>query len=128
MVMRSPALTMNTRLNATRGVGFFAKVMAFFVALMRRVFGRETMFIYEFSGGTGGEVVLAPRVAGSIVHKSLTVNRLFVQAGSFLANAGDVQARLRCGGLRTLFGGEGLFLLECSGHGDVFVSSYGGIM
>jgi uncharacterized protein (TIGR00266 family) len=34
---------------------------------------------------------------------------------------------VRFGGLRTLFGGEGLVLLECVGDGDVFVNSYGGI-
>jgi len=37
---------------------------------------------------------------------------VLVQAGSYLASAGAVDTRLTWGGLRTLFGGEGLFLLD----------------
>jgi uncharacterized protein (TIGR00266 family) len=52
---------------------------------------------------------------------------LFVQAGGYLASSPDVDMRVRFGGLRTLFGGEGLTLLQCTGRGDVFVNSYGGV-
>ena len=30
--------------------------------------------------------------------------------------------------MRGLFGGEGLFFLECSGNGELFINSYGGII
>jgi uncharacterized protein (TIGR00266 family) len=128
MVTRTPALGMRTRLNAGRKSGFFGVLVAFFVALLRKLLGRETMFVNEFSGQFGGEVVVAPSLSGHIVSKRLSAStRLFVQRGSWLASTGDVDARLRFGGLRTLLGGEGLVLLECSGDGDVFVNSYGGI-
>jgi uncharacterized protein (TIGR00266 family) len=129
MVTRTPALGMATRLNAGRRAGFFRVVVAFFVALMRKFLGGETMFVNEFSGPSGGEVVLAPSLSGHIVQKRLGGGaRLFVQRGSYLASTGDVDTRLRFGGLRTLLGGEGLVLLECVGEGDVFVNSYGGIV
>jgi uncharacterized protein (TIGR00266 family) len=128
MVTRTPALGMATRLNAGKRAGFFRIIVAFFVALMRKLFGGETMFVNEFSGPTGGEVVLAPSLAGHIMQKQLGGGqRLFVQRGSWLASTGDIDAKLRFGGLRTLLGGEGLVLLECQGTGDVFVNSYGGI-
>src|ERR1041384_2969608 len=68
MVLRSPALTMTTRLNAGRRTGIFRAIWAFFVALCRKIFGGETMFINEFTGDGGGEVVLAPGPAGAL-HK-----------------------------------------------------------
>lgn len=128
MVRRSTALEIDTRLNASKKGGFFGVIVAFFVALMRRFFGGETMFLNEFWGPRGGEVVLAPKLSGHILRKTLDGTRtLFVQSGGYLASTAGVDTLLRFGGLRTLFGGEGLVLLQCSGQGDVFVNSYGGI-
>lgn len=129
MVSMTPSLSFDTRLNANRKAGFFAKIGSFFRAAMRKIMGGETMFINEFSSPAGGEVVLAPKLSGSIVHHRLAgQGTLFVQAGSYLASIGEVETKLRWGGLRTLFGGEGLALMGCSGQGDVFVNSYGGIV
>lgn len=129
MVMRTPAVQMQTRLNAGYHPGPFRLLWAFLVALLRKLLGGETMFVNDFHGAAGGEVVVAPALAGSIVQKQLAPGRsLFVQRGSYLANTGSIDTRLRFGGLRTLFGGEGLVLLECSGEGDLFVNAYGGIV
>lgn len=128
MVRQSTALEMETRLNATRRGGAFGWIVAVFVALLRRFLGGETMFVNEFWGPQGGEVVLAPKLSGHIQRKTLDGKRtLFVQTGGYLASTPDIDTRLRFGGLRTLFGGEGLILLQCAGRGDVFVNSYGGI-
>ena len=128
MVRQSTSLQVETRLNASRRGGALALLVAFFVALMRRLLGGETMFLNEFSGPQGGEVVLAPKLSGQIMKKTLDGTRtLFVQTGGYLASTSDIDTRLRFGGLRTLFGGEGLMLLQCTGRGDVFVNSYGGI-
>jgi uncharacterized protein (TIGR00266 family) len=126
MVTRTPAIEMSTRLNAGRRAGVFRVIWAFFVAVLRKFLGGETMFVNEFRGS--GEVVLAPSLAGHIVQRTLAgTQRLFVQAGSYLASTGEIDTRLRFGGIRTLFGGEGLVLLECSGTGELFVNSYGGV-
>jgi uncharacterized protein (TIGR00266 family) len=128
MVLRSPALEMTTRLNAGRRGGFLRVIRAFFVALIRKLVGGETLFVNEFHGATGGEVVVAPSLAGNIVQRDVREGeRFFVQRGSYLASTGSVDTRVRFGGLRTLFGGEGLVLLECAGTGQVFVNSYGGV-
>lgn len=129
MVRRAPHLSMRTRLNASRSTGVFGVVWAFIVALIRRLVGAETMFVNEFSASAPGEVVLAPSLSGHIMHRRLGASeRMLVQTGSYLASTGDVDMRVRWGGLRTLFGGEGLVLLECSGQGDLFLNSYGGIL
>jgi len=128
MVRQSTSLDVETRLNASRRSGVWGAIVAFFVALIRRVLGGETMFLNEFSGPGGGEVVLAPKLSGNIMRKSLDGTRtVFVQAGGYLASSPGIDMQVRFGGLRTLFGGEGLTLLQCTGQGDVFVNSYGGI-
>lgn len=129
MVRRDPHVTMSTRLNASRKSGIFGVIVAFFAALIRKFAGGETVFVNDFAAPTAGEVVLAPTLSGHIVHRQLGgQERLFVQSGSYLASSGDVNTRVRWGGLRALFGGEGLVLLECSGAGDLFINSYGGIV
>jgi uncharacterized protein (TIGR00266 family) len=128
MVRQSAQLEVETRLNASRKRGFFGLIAALVIALLRRFLGGETLFVNEFWGPSGGEVVLAPNLSGHIIQKTLDGTRtLFVQTGGYLASTADIDTRLRFGGLRTLFGGEGLVLLQCSGTGDVFVNSYGGI-
>lgn len=130
MVTQTPGLTMQTRLNAGRGAGLWRRVQAFFVAVLRKVFGGETVFVNEFSGPRGGEVVFAPSISGAIVHCTMLPSDppLLVQGGSYLASAGQVDTRLRFAGLRGLLGGEGLFFLESTGVGDLFLNAYGAII
>ena len=127
MVTRSESMGMRVRLNASRKAGALAKVGAFLVALVRRVVGGETFFINEFSAASGGEATFAPTLAGAIMHRRLAGDRLILQSGAYLASAGNVDLRLRWGGLRALLSREGLFFLEASGEGDLFFTSYGGI-
>ncbi|NVB37618.1 TIGR00266 family protein [Pseudenhygromyxa sp. WMMC2535] len=128
MVRQTPGLEMDTRLNAGRSAGFFAKVKAFFAAMARKFLGGETVFVNDFHGPQGGEVVLAPSLSGHIMHQLLDGNRtLFIQASAYLASTGTVDTKLRFGGLKSMLGGEGLVLQECSGQGDVWINSYGGI-
>jgi uncharacterized protein (TIGR00266 family) len=129
MVRRDPRVKMDTRLNASKSGGIFGFLWALVVAIVRKFAGGETMFVNDFSSPASAEVVLAPALSGHIMHRNLVANeRLFVQTGSYLASAGSVNTRVRWGGLRSLFGGEGLVLLECTGQGDLFLNSYGGIV
>jgi len=129
MVRRDTHVTMTTHLNASRSAGVLRKIAAFFVAVARKVFGGETMFVNRFRAASRGEVVFAPALSGQVIHKAITPGaRLFVQTGSYLASSGAIDTRVRFGGLRSLFGGEGLVLLECSGAGDLWVNSYGGVL
>jgi uncharacterized protein (TIGR00266 family) len=129
MVRRDVQVSMSTHLNAGRRAGMLRKLAAFFVALCRKLLGGETMFVNRFRSESRGEVVFAPALSGHVIHKPLAAgSRLFVQTGSYLASAGDIDTKVRFGGLRSMFGGEGLVLLECSGNGDLWVNSYGGVL
>jgi len=128
MVRQSTTLTMDTRLNAGRKAGFFAKLKAVFVAFIRKAMGGESAFVNDFHGPQGGEVVLAPSLSGNIHHHVLDGQKtLFVQAGSYLASTGDIDTKVRFGGLKGMISGEGVTILECTGTGDLFINSYGGI-
>ena len=97
-------------------------------AVTRSVLGGETLFANIFTAKNGsGEITLAPALPGDIT--SLTLNRqtIYVQSGSFLASAPQIDLDLKWGGARTFFGSEGLFLLKASGTGPALLSSYGAI-
>lgn len=127
MVTRAPSVGMRVRLNASRRAGFWGALVAFCIAIARKFLGGETMFFNEFSSEVAGDVTLAPTMSGQIQHRRLAGERIILQAGAFLASAGDVDIRLRWGGIRALLSREGLFFLEAFGTGDLFFSSYGGI-
>lgn len=127
MVARASNLEMDVKLNAGKNPGFFGKVKAMFIALIRKVVGGETFFVNHFHGGQGGWVWLAPALSGGVRHIPLQGQTMLFSTGAFLASAGDVDLKLRFGGLRALLAKEGAFFLEASGHGDLWVTSYGAI-
>jgi uncharacterized protein (TIGR00266 family) len=96
--------------------------------LKRSVLGGESFFINTFRAPSGGELTVSPTLPGDIVHLPLDGSRaLMVQSGSWLASDTGVQVDTKWGGGRTFFSGEGLFLLRCTGAGDMVVSSFGAI-
>jgi uncharacterized protein (TIGR00266 family) len=110
-------------LNATGGL-----IKSIIGAIGRKFFGGETMFINTFTAGQqGGLILIAPSLNGDIIHFPMKGSGLMIQASSFLAGSPGVNVKLKFGGIKTLLGGEGLFLLRADGQGDLFVNSYGGI-
>jgi uncharacterized protein (TIGR00266 family) len=96
-------------------------------SLKRSVMGGESFFQNTFSTETGGEVTLAPPLAGDIVEHELAGESLLIQSGSYMASHPDIELDTKFGGGRSFFGGEGLFLLKATGTGPVYLSSYGAI-
>lgn len=97
-------------------------------ALIRKVTGGESLFAGEYSHPTGGTVSFSPSVPGSVVHQKLDKSSLILTAGSFLACTPDIELKMKFGGLKALFSGEGAFQIECSGTGDLFFNSFGAIV
>ena len=52
---------------------------------------------------------------------------VYLQSGSYLASPETIDIDSKWGGAKTFFSKEGLFMLKCSGTGDLVVSSYGAI-
>lgn len=127
MVARHQQVTMEVKMNASPKASFFAKLKAFFIALIRKVIGGETFFVNHFSAPQPGSVWLAPTMAGQIAHRRMAGERLTLSTGAYLAHVGDLDMRMKFGGLKSLLAKEGAFFLEISGHGDLWFNSYGGV-
>ena len=97
-------------------------------SVIRRLVGGESLLISEYSAPRMAFVSLTPSCPGSVLHRRLDGERFYLTAGSFLACSPDMKLETRFGGLRAFFSGEGGFLLEVAGQGDVFFSSYGGVV
>ena len=100
----------------------------FWRALLRRVFGGESLFVNAFECQSGqGQVVLTQPTPGDIQCVELHGNALFLQPGAFIACGAGVLLRLGWAGFASWFGGEGLFRVQVSGHGPVWFGAYGGV-
>jgi uncharacterized protein (TIGR00266 family) len=96
--------------------------------LRRSLLGGESFFINTFRAPAGGEVSVTATLPGDIVHLPLNGSTpLMVQSGSWLASEPGIDVDTKWGGARSFFSGEGLFMLRCTGVGDMLVSSYGAI-
>ncbi|MDX2380415.1 MAG: TIGR00266 family protein [Acidimicrobiia bacterium] len=96
--------------------------------LRRSVLGGESFFLNTFTAtGADAHVALAPALPGDIMTWSLTGNTVYLQSGSFLAAPGTIDIDSKWGGAKTFFSKEGLFMLKCTGAGELLVSSYGAI-
>jgi len=128
MVARNQQVGMEVKLNAGRGAGFFAKLKALFIALLRRMIGGETFFVNHFTAtGQQGSVWLAPPLSGQVVYRRMQGELLVLSTGAYLAHSGEVDLKLKFGGLRGMLAKEGAFFLAVSGHGDLWFTSYGGV-
>lgn len=97
----------------------------------KRFLSGESLFINEFTAQNGpGTIGVAPSTPGDIKHIHLDGNQaIFLQNSAFLAASMGVNLDTKFQGLmRGFFSGEGLFLIKCSGTGDLFFNSYGGII
>ena len=94
----------------------------------RAVLGGESFFMNTFTAtGPDAHVAVAPSLPGDIIRWPLTGNTVYLQSGSYLASPGSIDIDSKWGGAKTFFSKEGLFMLKCSGHGDLVVSSYGAV-
>jgi uncharacterized protein (TIGR00266 family) len=127
MVARQSDVLMEVKLNAGRSPGFVGKLKAIVVALVRKLVGGETFFVNHFSAPNGGWVWLAPAMSGSVRHVPLQGRTLMLSAGAFIACTGNIDLKAKWGGLRAILAKEGAFMLEASGTGDLWITSYGAI-
>lgn len=95
---------------------------------LKRLVAGESLFLSVFRSPTaGGEIFLAPKFMGDILHYPVTGMGLVVQSTSYLASESDVDIELGFQGFRSLFSGESLFWLNITGSGNVILSSFGAV-
>lgn len=101
---------------------------------MKGGFGRlitgESLFINEFTAKNGpGEIGIAPGSVGDIEHLYLDNETIYLQNSGYVASSPKVELNTKWQGLvKGFFSGEGLFLIRCSGTGDLFFSTYGAMI
>ncbi|MBM3657920.1 MAG: TIGR00266 family protein [Actinobacteria bacterium] len=97
--------------------------------LKRSVLGGESFFMNTFKAtGPDAHVVLAPTLPGDIVTWEMANQTIYLQSGAYLASAETIDIDTKWGGAKTFFSREGLFMLKCTGTGQLVVSSYGAIV
>lgn len=97
--------------------------------LKRSVLGGESLFVTTYTASaSGGWVDVAANLPGDLVVRELTPERpLLLSRGAWLASSADVEVDTKWGGFKSLFGGEGGFLVRLSGAGPVVVACYGAL-
>ena len=96
--------------------------------LARKFLAGESFFFQELVASRGpGEVLFGHPLPGGILDVELDGSYgLIVQKDGYLASTQDIQVDTKMQNLsKGLFSGEGFFVLNVTGKGTVFVSSYG---
>lgn len=96
-------------------------------SLRRGVLGGESLFMTTFTApDQGGWVDVAPQLPGDVAVIDVSENQpMIVDRGSWLAAEVGIDIDSKWKGFKSLFGGEGGFMVHASGAGKMVVSSYG---
>lgn len=102
----------------------------FFTAILRKLFGGETLFVNVFSNNTekARRVTLVQATPGDIKEIPLEPSGLCLQPGAFLACTPNVKMKVQWAGITSFIAREGLFKLFVQGPGTVWIAAYGGIL
>ena len=127
MVARSSNIQMDVKMSTKESMGFFNMIFTIMIAFVRKMLGGESFFVNHFHGAQPGSVWIAPTMAGEITHRRINPGeKLMLSAGAYLASVGDIEVKMKFGGLKSMLAKEGAFMLEVSGNGDLWFNSYGG--
>lgn len=119
MVMQSTGVTVSAQMQG----GFMG-------ALKRSALGGESFFVSTFTGHPQAPtwVDIAPSLPGDITVMEVTPQRgLVLTRGSWIASEQGISLDTKWGGAKLLFGGEGGFVVRCSGQGKVIAASFGAL-
>jgi uncharacterized protein (TIGR00266 family) len=120
MIAMNGSINASTTLRQGKGGGILGG--------LKRMAAGESLFLSVFrSPLPNGEIFLAPKMLGDILHYQMTPTGLVVQATSYLASSANVDIDLGFQGFKSFFSGENIFWLDISGQGDVLLSAFGGI-
>jgi uncharacterized protein (TIGR00266 family) len=97
--------------------------------LRRSVLGGESLFVTTYTAPQGGGWVdVAANLPGDVSVITLAPDRAFyITRGCWIANSHAVQIETQWAGMQNLFGGEGGFVIQAAGQGEVVLGAYGAI-
>jgi uncharacterized protein (TIGR00266 family) len=89
----------------------------------------ESLFVNEFTAQNGpGQIGIAPGSPGDLEHVHLNNETIYLQSSAFVASTMGVQTDSKWQGFKGFFSGESLFLIRCSGAGDLWFNTYGAMI
>lgn len=90
----------------------------------------ESLFINEFTADGGpGEISIAPGSPGDMDHVYLENDTMYLQNSAYVASSMSVNVESKWQGLvKGFFSGESLFLIRCSGTGDLWFNTFGALI
>jgi uncharacterized protein (TIGR00266 family) len=95
---------------------------------VKRSVGGRSAFVSTFTArGGAGELTLAPGTPGDIVPLRLAGEQYNVAASCYLASDPTLEVDTNWGGGRAFFASDSLFVLQVSGTGLQFVTSFGAL-
>jgi uncharacterized protein (TIGR00266 family) len=97
--------------------------------LKRSFLGGESLFVSTFTAPAGGGWVdVAHHLTGDVIVAGILPDQpMNVTKGCWLASSATVELDTRWGGFKSLFGGEGGFLIHAHGQGTILLACYGAI-
>jgi uncharacterized protein (TIGR00266 family) len=98
---------------------------------LNRLLTGESLFINEFTAKNGpGEMTVAPGAPGDLVHLYLEPNEVvYLQNSGYVASGMEVKLESKWQGfIKGFFSGESLFLIRCTGPGDLWFSTFGALI
>ncbi|MBI3761520.1 MAG: TIGR00266 family protein [Chloroflexi bacterium] len=117
MVSMSQGVTLETK--ATGGI---------MKSLARSMLGGESFFQNNYKAPpNGGEVTVAPPLAGDLAIIDLKNESLMLQSGAYVASEMGVAIDTKWAGAKGFFSTSSLTMLRASGAGKLIVSAYGAI-
>ena len=119
MSSMSDELTLTTRTNG-----------GFFKGLIKKLFGKESLFVNDFSNPTQTPqtLTLVQATPGDILSKELNNEMYYLQPGAYIASTPGVDFTIKWAGFKSWFAGEGLFKIAVQGTGTVWYGAYGGLI
>ena len=97
-------------------------------SLLRKLFGGESFLLGEYTAARAARLGISPTTPGTVLHRRLEGDGLWLTAGSYLASTPGLDLTTRFGGLRAIFSGEGLFFLHLAGRGELLFNAYGAVV
>jgi uncharacterized protein (TIGR00266 family) len=96
---------------------------------LKRAVGGESVFMNTYTAEKADQRLdVAPAAPGDILHLPMDNTTVMVQRGSYLCSSPDIDIDTKFQGIKKMFlSGEGAFLLQATGTGDLWLSSYGAI-
>jgi uncharacterized protein (TIGR00266 family) len=98
-------------------------------SLKRSMLGGESFYVSTFTApAEGGFVDVAAKLPGDmkVIQMDGLINWI-VEGGNWIASEQSVTVDSKWKGMKSMAGGEGGFMLQCTGHGQMIIASYGAI-